>query len=233
VIRGIHVLALATIALGGVALRATEVYTSRYQTLPVLDWLESRPPLAQAIDLPAAGDLARGLPRVMPLLVVQDDAHTRLPAFSPPASIQRTLGGVRDASRIQLGSPGTYMPGQVPITARLDVIVFNRQERAAAWSELMRHAMDIRDPETGLAQVRVGGGDEPDATWLPAPGPLQGGIATVAGYRGPVGFVLQVSVLHGANPDAAELVDASARAETIARTAAHDWAGWLQRQLEA
>jgi len=232
VIRGVHVLALAAIALGGVALRATEVYTSRYQTLPALDWLESRPPLAQATSMPAAGDLARGLPRVLPLLVIEDDAHTRLPAFSPPASVQRTMGGVRDASRIRLGSPGTYVSGQVPITARLDVIVFNRQQRAAAWSELMRHAMDIRDPETGLAQVRVAGPDERDAAWVPAPGPLQGGIATVAGYRGPVGFVRQVSVRHGVDPDAADLLDVSARAEALARTAAADWSSWLEHQLK-
>ena len=46
------------------SVRATEFYATRYQSLPVLDWLESRPPLAESADLPAAADLARGLAHV-------------------------------------------------------------------------------------------------------------------------------------------------------------------------
>ena len=59
-IHGVHVIAVVAIALAGVALRATEVYTTRYQTLPVLDLLESRQPLSQAHDVPPAANLARG-----------------------------------------------------------------------------------------------------------------------------------------------------------------------------
>ncbi len=231
-IRGIHVLILGAIALAGVAVRATEVYTSRYQTLPVQDWVESRPPLAESTRLPAAADLARGLSRAMPLLVIRNDAFPHLPAFSPPSSVQRTMGGVRDAARIEMGSPGNYLAGQVPITARLDVIVFNRVERAAAWSELMRRAMDVRDPESALPHVRMTGPDDPFMVWLPVPH-WDGGIVNVAGYRGPVGYELEVRFLHASDADAAQLADVSARAETLARQAATDWTDWLDGQLAA
>src|SRR5262249_46684149 len=83
------------------------------------------------------GPEARGRARALPLLTVSDDARPRLPAFGPPAIVQRTMGGVRDASRIELASPGGFMPTEVPVRARLDVIVFNRAVRAAAWSDLM------------------------------------------------------------------------------------------------
>ena len=105
-IRGVHIVAIATIVLGAVALRATEFYASRYQSLPMLDWLESRPPLAEANALPPADDLVRGFARVLPLLVIRDDARPRTPVFGPPAIVQRTIGGIRDASRMELGSPG-------------------------------------------------------------------------------------------------------------------------------
>jgi hypothetical protein len=229
VIRGIHVLGLAAIALGVVTVRTTELYATRYQSLPVQDWLESRPPLAEAATVPASDDLARGLVRALPLLVIRDDARPELPAFSPPAVLQRTMGGVRDASRIELGSPGEFGTGQVPpVRARLDVIVFNRTLRAAAWSQLMAREMDIRDPE-GFSQVVVAGPEEPDGVWLLAA--REGGDrATVAGHRGPVGFMLQVS-LRSETIDPAELADLNARAETIARQAAADWTDWLTRQL--
>ena len=53
-IRGVHVLGLMAILLAAVSVRATEVYTTRYQSLPVLDWVESRPPLAEAANVPTA-----------------------------------------------------------------------------------------------------------------------------------------------------------------------------------
>ena len=229
-IRGIHVLGLAAIALSAVTVRATEFYATRYQSLPVQDWLESRPPLAEAATLPASDDLARGLLRALPWLTLRDDAHPELPAFSPPAIHQRTMGGVRDASRIELDSPGVFESGQAPpVRARLDVIVFNRTLRAMAWSELMAREMDIRDPESGGAQAVVAGPDEPDGVWLLAPRE-GGGVATVAGHRGPVGFMLQV-ILRSETTDPAELADLSARAETIARQGVASWSAWLTRQL--
>ena len=102
-IRGIHVLGLAAIALSAVTVRATEFYATRYQSLPVQDWLESRPPLAEAANVPASDDLARGLVRALPLLTIRDDARPE-PLY--PAVHQRTMGGVRDASRIELGHQG-------------------------------------------------------------------------------------------------------------------------------
>jgi len=229
VIRGVHALAICAILLGGLSMRATEFYATRYQSLPVLDWVESRPPLAESADVPAAADLARGLARALPLLVIRYEGP-QLPTFGPPAFVQRTMGGVRDAARIELGSPGTYTVADPPVRARLDTIVFNRTLRAAAWSELMGYEMDVRDPETGDAQVRVAGPDEPDGLWLVAP-PQHGGVATVAGHRGAVGFMLQVTFARSGRSDSAELTDLSARAEAAARQATADWTAWLEPQL--
>jgi hypothetical protein len=227
------VLGLLAIVLAVIAVRSTEVYTSRYQTLPVLDWLESRPPLAESANVAAATDLARGLSPLMPLLVIREDAHSQLPVFGPPSSIERTVSGVRDSARILLGTPGDYKPNQVPITARLDVIVFDRAETAASWSALMSRAMDLQDPESGIGSERVSGPDERDGVWVPAPdrGRPEGGTGTVVGYRGTVGFVLQVNFLHLIGADVQREVDQSARAEVMARQAAGDWSTWLSEQL--
>lgn len=230
-ISGFHVLALVAVVLGAVAVRATEVYTTRYQTLPVLDWVESRPPLLESQRVPAAFELARGLQQFLPLLAVRDDARTFLPGFGPPPGLQRTVSGVRDASTIALGSPGTYLDDAVPITARLNVIVFNRTMRAAAWSELWGHAMDVRDPQTGVFQVRLAGPDDLDMVWVPLPSTGRGGFATVAGHRGTIGFVLQVTFLPQRDADAAQVADLSARAEALARQSAAEWASWLERQI--
>ena len=121
---------------------------------------------------------------------------------------------------------------ELPVQARLDVLVFNRAVRAAAWSELMGREMDIRDPENGLPQSRLSGPDEADGVWVVRP--VGGGIATVVGHRGTVGFVLQVTVL-GAIPgpsqaDPEHIAELSARAEVIARQAAADWSGWLAQR---
>jgi hypothetical protein len=228
VIGGVHVVAVAAILLGAVALRATEFYASRYQSLPALDWLESRAPLAESNAVPPAGELARGFARVMPLLVIRDDARPRTPVFGPPALVQRTIGGVRDAARMELGTPGQYESGRVPLRARLDVIVFNRAVRATAWSELMAHEMDIKDPDTGEAQARTGGPDEPYGVWVVSP-TRSGGIATVAGHRGTLGFVVQITLMPGLGDG--DRVDLSARAEVIARQTVNDWTAWLATQV--
>ncbi|HEX8967388.1 MAG TPA: hypothetical protein VF937_05880 [Chloroflexota bacterium] len=225
-IRGVHVLMLAAVVLAAVATRATEVYAARYQSLPALDWVESRPPLTESTHVPAATALARGMARALPLLVIRDDARTRLPGFGPPPGLQRTISGVRDASRVWLGSPGSYPTDEVPITARFDVIVFNRVQRAVAWSELMGRAMDSRDPENGLPQARMAGPEEQDMVWVAAPR-MGGGVATVVGNRGTIGFVLQISYFHAPTADAAVLADLSARAEVLARGAAADWSASL------
>jgi hypothetical protein len=235
-IGGAHVLAIVAILLVAATVRSTELYTDRYQTLPMLDWVESRQPLAEASDIPSAVDLARGVTRALPLLVIRDDARTQMPVFGPPSSVERVMGGVRDAARISLGSPGDYPAGQLPITVRLDVIVFNRELRASDWSALFGRAMDIRDPDSGLPQVRVEGPVAQDMVWVAQPDPVrgQGGVSTVVGHRGPIGFVLQVNLLHDyVQNDAAQLVDLSARAEVIARQAASDWSAWATSQTAA
>jgi hypothetical protein len=231
-IRGPHVIALLALVFAALAFRATEYYTSRYQTLPALDWLESRPPLAESRAVPPAADLVRGLLRSLPLLVIRDDVRPLLPVLGPPAVVQRTIGGVRDAARIELGAPGAFQAADVPIRARLDVIVFNRALRAAAWSELMQGELDARDPQTGVPQVRIGGSAGADGVWLVAPR-AGGGVATITGARGAVGFELQVAY-HRPDPLTPEdLIDLSARAEVTARQAAADWTEWLQREMSA
>jgi hypothetical protein len=232
VIHGVHALAVAAILLTAVSMRATEFYATRYQSLPVLDWLESRPPLVESADVPAASDLARGMARMLPLLTVRDDARPRTPEFAPPAFFQRTISGVRDAARIELGTPGLFKVNEEPVHARMDVIVFSREQRAAAWIELMSHELDIKDPDTGAAQARTAGPERADGVWVIAPR-HGGGIATVVGHRGTVAFVLKVTVLRGDVSSAADLVDLTARAESLARQAAADWTAWLAHQLAA
>jgi hypothetical protein len=228
-VRGSHLLAVAGILLASLAVRGTEVYASQYQTLPVLDWLEARPPLAESASVPSAADLARGIVQTSPLLVISDDVRPLLGVFGPPAVVQRTMGGVRDAARIQLGAPGlARQASDQPVRLHLDVLVFHRALRAEAWSDLMASEMDVRDPERGNYQVRVAGPEEREGVWLSAPRERDA-IATVAGWRGSVGFVLQAECL----PRPGEprgVMDLTARAEVIARQAAADWLAWLERQ---
>src|SRR5439155_18456933 len=115
------------------------------------------------------------------------------------------------------------------------VIVFNREPRSVDWDALFGRAMDIRDPDSGLPQVRVAGPEAEDMVWDAHPDPDrgQGGVSTVVGHRGPIGFVLQVNLRHDYTNDAALLVDLSARAEAIARQAAEDWSTWAASQTTA
>ncbi|MBV9328634.1 MAG: hypothetical protein JO352_33395 [Chloroflexi bacterium] len=224
---GLHLVVVVAMVLAAVSVDATEQYTSRYHSLPVIDWLESRPPLTDSADLPSAIDLARDVSRALPLLVIRNDARTQMPVFGPPSSVQRVVGGVRDAARIDLGTPGSFPADAVPVTARLDVLVFDREPRADAWAQLMGRAMDIRDPDSGLPQVRTAGPEEADVVWLAAPGSNPAGIATVVGHRGAVAFELQVSFRPSGHASAAQLIDLSARAEVLARGAAAVWANGL------
>jgi hypothetical protein len=96
---GVHLVIAVAMVLAALAVDATERYTSRYHSLPVVDWLESRPPLTDSADVPSAIDLARGVSRALPLLVIRNDARTQMPVFGPPSSVQRVVGGVRDAPR--------------------------------------------------------------------------------------------------------------------------------------
>jgi hypothetical protein len=230
---GWRVLAVVSIGLGLLALRACERYTSEYQTLPAIDWLESRPPLAEAAGVPSAIDLARGAARVLPLLDIRDDARPYLPGLGPPSLSRRTIGGVRDAAVIQVGTPEAPRP-RLQVT--LHVTVFNRAVRAAAWTGLLDHEFDLRDPGTGTAQLRLTGAEpeEADRVWITHPGESPGGEATVVGARGPVVFAFQALAQRPGSSgeiSQAEALDLSARAESIARQAASDWTTWLLPQL--
>jgi hypothetical protein len=231
---GRHAIILASLVLSAITLRATEVYTTQYQTLPAMDWLESRPPLVESSHVPPAVDLVRALPGLQPWLVIHDDARPLLPIFGPPGAIQRTMGGVRDAARIQIGSPGMSASQVVPVLTRLDAIVFNRALRADAWQQLISSTvgLDFRDPDEGLFQVRVSGPDERDGVWLAAP--KDGGqIATVAGHRGTVAFELRVYCRRANSNNVQDQLDLSARAESIARESAAVWTAWLDAQIGA
>jgi hypothetical protein len=227
-IRGIHVIAVVAILLAAASLRATEMYASRYQSLPAVDWVESRPPLAESDRLPAASDLARGFAQAVPLLTIQTDVRARTPVLGPPAVVQRTVGGVRDAARIEVGTPGNYATfDDIPMLIWLDVIVFNRELRAAGWSELMGRELDIKDNDSGESQARTSGPDEADGVWVVAPW-ANGGRSTVAGHRGAVGFVVKVFL--GRTLNGGNRVDLNARAETVARQVTADWTAWLATQ---
>jgi hypothetical protein len=161
-----------------------------------------------------------------------------LPIFGPPAVLQRSIGGVRDAAQIVVGSPGDFTPDGVPIQARLYTVVFNRTLRAADWAALMKLEMDTRDPDSGLSQERVTGPDDTDAVWVVSPHQT-GGIATVVGHRGPVAFDLQVTLGPTPvpyQPDSTvtrpEVIDLSGRAETLARQIAADYSAWLEQQVD-
>jgi hypothetical protein len=229
-VAGSHVLVLTAVLLAALAFQATAYYTTRYQTLPALDWLEAHALSSQSRLVPPAADLARGLLASAPLLVIRDDVRPYQPVFGPPAIVQRTIGGVRDAAAIELGAPGAFKLETAPIRARLNVIVFYQQQRAIAWSELNARGYDIRDPHSGAPQLRLAGPDSTDGVWLVNPSEA-GGVATVSGYRGPVGFELRVTYQR---PDADSFearLDLNARAETAARRIAADWSSWLQREL--
>jgi len=237
-VRGVHLLALAALFLAALAVGSTERYTTRFQSLPVLDWIESRPPLAETTAIPPAAAMARGMAVAMPLLVIIEDARPWLPVFGPPAYFQRSMGGVRDASRIVLASPGSQDAEHAPIQVRLYAVVFNRTVRANEWTQLMAREMDIRDPDSGLAQSRVTGPDEADNVWVVSPRQT-GGIATVVGHRGPVAFDLQVTLgprppVYAPEPahiPTPEVLDLSARAEVLARQAATTWSAWVEALL--
>ena len=217
-------LVLASIVLGAMALRATERYTGQYQSLPVLDWLEAQPPVEEARRLPSAADLAHGFLNAEPVLVIGDDVRPYVPQLGPPAVSQRSIGGVRDAARIQLR---TLPEAAVRVTLTASVSVFHRAVRAAGWASLLGHELDLRDPETGSHQLRVS-----DSVWLTQPGlNVDGGEATVVGVRGPIVYEVRAQVAAAGGPTPPDYLDLSARAESIARRAAIGWIAWLDQQL--
>jgi hypothetical protein len=230
-IRGVHVLGLLAVVLGMLAVLATERYTARYQMLPALDWLESRPPLAEAGRLPPATDLARELVRAVPLLSIQDDARPVIPILGPPSPVQRNIGGIRDAATIVLGVPEVAAGETQPVHVNMEVIVFNRSLRAAAYSELMARVMDVRDPGTGQPQVRLSNAHG-DGVWLISPR-SGGGTATIIGHRGPVAYEIQVTAARPGATRPEDALDLSARAEAVARQAAAEWTELLEARLAA
>jgi hypothetical protein len=219
-------LVLASIVLGAMALRATERYASQYQSLPMLDWLEAHPPFEEAGGVPSAADLAHGFVLAEPLLVIRDDVRPYVPQLGPPAVGQRTIGGVRDAARVQLR---TLPEAPVPVTLAASVSVFHRAVRASSWASLLSHELDLRDPETGSHQLRVS-----DSVWLTQPGMnAEAGEATMLGVRGPVMYELRAQVAAAGGPTPPDYLDLSARAEAIARRVATGWTAWLDQQLAA
>jgi hypothetical protein len=219
------------LGLGLLALRGCERYTTEYQTLPVLDWLESRPPLYEAGRLPPAADLARGLARVRPYLAVTSDVAAFEPIFAPPGVAQRRASGVRDAATIQLGTADAA-PNADQVALNLSVVVFNRAVRAAAWAELTGRELDVRDPVDLLRQFRLDGSDQPDTVWLAHPGeaPPRTGVATLVGRRGPLAYTLRATSQRPTAADPDDRLELAARAEAMVRQAAADWTAWVASQ---
>src|SRR5689334_10367835 len=120
---GYRLSVLLAIVFAALAFRATAYYTTRYQTLPVLDWLDAHT-ASDARSLPTANDMVHGLLDSAPMLVIRDDARPYQPVFGPPAIVQRTMGGVRDAAAIDLAPAGAFTPEDLPIRAHLNVNVF-------------------------------------------------------------------------------------------------------------
>lgn len=228
-----RLLALFALGLGMIALRACERYAQEYQTLPVVDWLEAHPPLSEAEDVPTAADLARGLAEAAPYLPLRSDAAPYSPDVAPPGRAQLTASGVRDAARLVLDSvPNAITPDEARVSLSLDVDVFYRSPRAAAWTELLTRELDIRDPQTGALQFRTGGPDEPDRVWVTVPREVvaHSGEATVLGHRGPVSFELKARLLRPTADDPRQLVELAGRAEALARTTTATWTAWLVHQ---
>ena len=99
------------------------------------------------------------------------------------------------------------------------------------------HFLQVRDG-TGTIQCVVSKKDVPEPVFAAAEHLQQEASLEVRGKvakdpRSPLGFELQVTLLHDDSADAAQLVDLSARAEVLAREAAADWSVWLERQLAA
>jgi len=229
-----RLLALLAIGLGVLALRGCERYTQEFQTLPALDWLDAGP-FSQAGAVPPAAELGRGMAQAAPYLPLRDDAVPYSPDVAPPGRTQVTASGVRDAARISFGIGSAVAPappGRDEVSVSLEVIVFYRIQRAAAWAELLTREMDIRDPQSGALQFRTGGPDGPDRVWVTVPreATARTGESTVLGDRGPVTFELKARIVRSTMQDPRELVELAGRAEALARATAAAWTAWLIRQ---
>jgi hypothetical protein len=225
-----RLLALVAVGLSVVGLRGCERYTQEYNTLPMLDFVESLPPLSESEQVQPASELALGLGPFVPTLSLRQDAEAYIPQIAPPGRSQRTASGVRDAARVGFGTVPTASTRDLEQTAvSLSVIVFYSPLRAAAWDELMTREMDIRDPVTGSLQMRSGGPEAADRVWVTVPREAQSGTgeATVIGTRGPVMFQLQARLRRSDATGQEQLLELAARAEVLARQTAEAYADWL------
>jgi hypothetical protein len=223
-----RLLGLVAVGLGLVALRGCERYSQEYNTLPMLDFIESLPAASEAERIPPAAELALRLGDVAPGLPLRQAPSPFIPQVAPPGRSQRAASGVRDAARVIFGTVPTASDAE-GTTLNLGVVVFYNSARANAWSELLRREMDIRDPGSGALQLRTGGPEQADRVWVTHPREVSArtGEATVIGTRGPVLFQLQARLRRpGAATQAAQLA-LGARAELLARQAAADWSATL------
>jgi hypothetical protein len=225
-----RLLGLVAVGLGLVALRGCERYTQEYNTLPMLDFVESMPAASEAERIPPAADLALRLGEVAPSLPLRQAPTPFIPQVAPPGRSQRAASGVRDAARVAFGTVPTAAASDAEgTTLSLGVVVFYNSVRANAWYELLTREMDIRDPGSGALQLRAGGPEQADRVWITHPREVSArtGEATVIGTRGPVLFQLQARLRRPNATSQEARLALGARAEVLARQAAAEWSAAL------
>lgn len=221
--------------------RACERYVPRYQTLPVLDWLQASPLLDQAAAIPPAQDLANGMISVEPRIPYFWDEYTEFSTtfLSGTSVVVRAMGGLRDAGVLRKENPApTGRP--VPITApdqtslHLYVLVFHSADLASAWVDLRSLELDNGQPGYLYGSYRITGPDQPNRLWITrtAPGPTepQAGHALLVSRRGPVAFEVRIVETRPSSRDPRDISDLNARAADLARSAAKQWSDWLVTQ---
>lgn len=230
-----HVYGLALSVLLAVYARAAERYTPVYQTPPILDWVEARPPLVESAAVPPARALVEAAGRLLPGWRSDGFISSPRPAFEVPSNIVRVASGLRDSGSVRLSSPvpaaGAAAPGDVRDEVRLTVYVFNRGLRATAWADLRAIQLDLRRAAEGPRQLRGAPTDARARVWLSLPPEVgaAAGEARVVGTTGPIGYEVAARSTpdNRGSPDGLGL---TVRAEAVARGVAERWLVWLRDQ---
>ena len=236
-----RVLAAGALVMAVLFGRACERYVPRYQTLPVLDWLQASPLFDQAAAIPPAQDLADGMIDVEPRIPYYWDEYTVFSTtfLSGTSTVVRAMGGLRDTGVLRKENPApTGRPG--PITAPdqtsllLNVLVFHGADQASAWVDLRSLELDIGRHDYLYGSFRITGPDEPDRLWItratPGPAEPQAGHALLVARRGPVAFEVRTVETRPSSRDPRDIPDLNARAADLARSAAKQWSDWLMTQ---
>ncbi len=220
------------VALAFAGARGSERYAREYQTLPALDWIETLPALSQAASVPAAAELSRGLPTVVPGLLRTAGPDSFSPVFGPYGMFQRSIAGVREAAVTWFDLAPAAAGGEGPARVGFSVLVFHQSARARAWVDLYAFQPDFGRSEIGAPVYRTSGPDEPDRIWVAGPDQSgrRGGRALAAGSRGPVAYVVDVALSPAGLGPAESPLGSALAADGEVRRILHAWTAWLQAQ---